>query len=241
MNENDAKKQRLAKLAGVGVVAATVIVVAPLVYSLITGLIGLAVAGVIGTAIISFAPAVGMRFANWRLQAIKHEARENPIETMENSLAEQEAALQNYQKGLAIFSTSVKALERMSQETIAKYPARAREVNDRMQNMTVLLASRVAKYKAALEAFKAKRAAVDEAKHMWEIGVAFQKTSEAAGVASGNLLEQIKLDTAFDAVEKKVDMAFAELDMEVIELANNPSQNIEVTVMDELKLPVKRS
>ena len=46
--------------------------------------IGLVIAAIVGLAIVMFTPVVAIKFANWRLQAIKAESRANPIETLQN-------------------------------------------------------------------------------------------------------------------------------------------------------------
>ncbi len=120
-----------------------------------------------------------------------------------------------------MFAVSCTKLARMTKDVIAKYPHREPEVTRRLQQMEHLLEDRKKKYREAQIAFDQKCDAVKEAKQMWLVGIALHETAAAAGVANNDdLIQQIKMDTAFDAVEQKVDSAFAKLETEVLELGD---------------------
>jgi hypothetical protein len=73
----------LAKKVQWGLGLAGAAIVSPVIFLAVKGLIGLSIAGLIGVTVWNFAPVVGIKLATWKLRAVKADARNNPIETME--------------------------------------------------------------------------------------------------------------------------------------------------------------
>jgi len=84
MNELEQKRKRIELAVKITAFSIIGFLVAPVILLVIKGLVGLIVAGIIGFAAIQFAPYLGMVIANWRLKALKAEARKNPVETLQN-------------------------------------------------------------------------------------------------------------------------------------------------------------
>lgn len=78
--------KRINNWAKLGIIAVAALVAAPVVFVIIKGIVGLAVAALLGGTVIMVAPAVSMRIANTRLALKKREAMRAPIETMQESL-----------------------------------------------------------------------------------------------------------------------------------------------------------
>ena len=70
-----------------------------------------AIATVIGLTIVNLAPVVAMKLANWKLRGIKHEARANPIETLQNQLADRRRQLAAFAATITEFNAAVKGFE----------------------------------------------------------------------------------------------------------------------------------
>lgn len=85
MDLDNIKRQKLATYAKWGLALLAAAIISPIIFFAVKGLIGLALAGLIGLTIVNFAPVVAMKFANWKVKAITHEAKQNPIEKMASS------------------------------------------------------------------------------------------------------------------------------------------------------------
>ncbi len=236
---DEVKRKRLARWVGVGLVAATIIVVTPLIYTLIKGLAGLVVAGVIGAAIISFAPVVAMKFANWKLKAIKSEARANPIETLQNNLLEDRRKLEVAGQGLKMFRAKVSALAQRVEASKQRVKAEAlKPTLDALEKMRLLLTQREAQYRKAVEAVQQKAINIAQAQELWEISLVAQDAMAASGMSEHDALASIQMDEAYKAVDESVHLALADLDDELYEmgaqaqLENNPSDVIDMDVND---------
>lgn len=81
LTERRAKLERNAKVALILVAG---LVAAPVTAIAIGGLVGIGVAAFLGFGMLAAMKPMSMKFANWRLKAIKAEARKNPIESTEN-------------------------------------------------------------------------------------------------------------------------------------------------------------
>jgi hypothetical protein len=82
--EVEARRKRLGRIVTAAIIFTGSVVVAPVVFLAVKGIVGLAIAGTLGIAINAAAPVLSMKLANWRLRALKHEAKTNPIETLQN-------------------------------------------------------------------------------------------------------------------------------------------------------------
>lgn len=222
----DARKQRLSKWTTIILIGLAALIVSPLIFLVVKGIVGVAIAGVVGLAAITMAPVVGMKFANWKLRAIKNEATKNPIETMEASLINDRGILDRCQNGLTTFAGQVRGFEREVVETIREYPEDATTLNESLASMKKMLETKTIKYKIAIDAFKEKENAIKKAGRMWKMSQQAQAVFDSAGVSGeDDLLNKIKLDTAFDSVNSSLDKALAQLDSEIIELGEITQKN----------------
>ena len=146
------KRQKIATGLKWGLGIVGVIVITPIVFLFIQGLVGLAVAGILGLAIINGAPWLSMKMANWKLQAIKHEASKNPVETLQVVLQEKMGALLNQQKRITEFRTEVSNFENKLDEFKAQFPTEAPKFADTLAKMERLLKVRETRYKQAQSA-----------------------------------------------------------------------------------------
>lgn len=127
MDLDNIKRQKLATYAKWGLALLAAAIISPIIFFAVKGLIGLALAGLIGLTIVNFAPVVAMKFANWKVKAITHEAKQNPIETMQNLLFAKREAFQIFKQNVENAITATKAFEQKTIEFSKKYPHRAAE------------------------------------------------------------------------------------------------------------------
>jgi len=211
--ETNEKRERIKKWATVGLIGVTGLLVAPVIFLAIKGLVGLAIAGVIGLAAVTFAPVISMKFANWKVKGIMHEAAENPIETMINLLAAKQAAFKEFQINVTTAVTARNNFKNKIEAFAVKYPARAQEFKTQLARMTDLVERKKRALSDAEAMLEEGQHKLDEMKAYWDMSQAAQAANKAAGMDTGDQFERLKADTAVDAVFESMNRAFAELEV----------------------------
>lgn len=235
------RKARIEKWAKIGLISAIGLLVSPIIFLTIKGLIGLAIAAVIGLTMVTFAPWVSMKFANWKVKAIVHEAGENPIETLTNLLIAKRQAFLTFQQNVV---AAVTARDNFRDKVTAfskKYPARAVEFQKKLENMTKLVELKKRALADAEQALEDGEHKLDEMKAYWEMSQAAQEAHAAAGMDTGDLYEKLKADTAVDAVYSSMNKAFAQLEVAASLEENNPAPALEMQEADILEVPFKQT
>lgn len=232
------RKEKIRKWTSLGLVLLAGLIVSPVIFLAIKGIIGLAIAGVVGLSVVTFAPVLGMKFANMRVKAIMAEASENPIETMINLLTAKKQAYVTFRENVETAATAEKEFGMKCARFAQKYPARASEFNTQLSAMRTLVQR---KFKALSEAKTSIELAEDKLVEMqayWEMSQAAQAANKAAGMETGDLYEKLKADTAVDAVFESVNRAFAQLEVaaaldENSGIEYNPSEVIDINVVKQ--------
>lgn len=209
---NDDKKQRLATAVkwGIGLLAAAII--APVVFLAVQGLVGLIVAGVLGLAIVNFAPVMGMKFANWKLKGLKHEARANPIETRQQIGLQVRARLRDAAQELTTFAAEVlnfadevKSLRAAQPEDAADFEAQLKA----LQQLLDLKRRRLQEADAEADAFEQ---ATARAARKWKVAQSAIRMNKLAGADQDAAMDKLLADESLDAVQTAMNRALAELD-----------------------------
>lgn len=244
----DPNKQRLATVLKWITGIAAAVIVSPIVFLAVKGLIGLGVALVIGLAIVNFAPVLSMRMANWKLLGIKSAARANPIETLQNQLRDRRAKLIEFAGQITEFSTACRGFEDKVKDFAAAQPENAQQFRDQVDAMHTLLARRRQKYvetKAETDKFEQR---IGRADALWKMGEEAAKMNRFARQQDAGAFEKIKTEVALDAVQDSMNRAFADLEMSLLEetdtnhpaLTHTPADVIEMPVLTDV-VAVKRS
>lgn len=202
---------------GIGLVAA--VVVAPLTWLVAQAVLGLAALGgalalaaVVGLGVINGAPVVSMKFANWKLRALKQEAERNPIETLQAQQIELESGLQKEAAAITNFDGEVETYRCSLQNELSKGFAEAAASGlPTLRNMERLLAFRRTKFKRAQASLKERRKKVELAESSYRVALAAQRVTAASGETQSNVLTKILEDIAFASVDKTVNLSMAEL------------------------------
>lgn len=238
-----ARKAKIQKWVTVGLIGLAGLIVSPIVFLAIKGLIGMAIAAVLGLAIITFTPWVSMKFANWRVKAIMHEAGENPIETMINLLAAKREAFEVFKENVTNAVTARDNFKNKCIEFAKKYPSRADEFNQQLVNMTELVARKKQALADAQQSLEIGQHKLEEMKAYWDMSKAAQEANMAAGMDTGDLYEKLKADTAVDAVFDSMNKAFAQLEVAAAldntpAIAYNKAETLDITVDFKQKVKV---
>jgi len=226
MNQIDIDKRRkriemLIKIVGLCVAA---FFVAPFVFIVIKGLIGMVIAAVVGGSIIFFTPVVARVFANWRLKAIKAEAARNPIETLQNDYGKRQQGLRNFANRISDFATAVGSFEDKLDDFKRDHPEDAPKFDEQLRKMKLILDNRKAKFKEAQTELTAYDKEIKRANDIWEMGQAAAAMTSAAGMTEDDFLQKISTETALDSVQKSMNRAFADLEVSLLEEQKLPSQ-----------------
>ena len=209
---NDDKKQQLATAVkwGIGLLAAAII--APVVFLAVQGLIGVMVAGTLGLALVNFAPVLGMKFANWKLKGLKHEARANPIETRQQIGLQVRARLRDAAQELTTFAAEVlnfadevKSLRATQPEDAADFEAQLKA----LQQLLDLKRRRLQEADAEADAFEQ---ATARAARKWKVAQSAIRMNKLAGADQDAAMDKLLADESLDAVQTAMNRALAELD-----------------------------
>lgn len=108
MLDLESKRKKYDRIIKVIIPLGLGLVFGPITILAVSGLVGLVFAWLVSQTVICFTPWMSMKFANWRLAAIKHEASKNPIETMENEYGSKVEMLTRMKESIRVFYGTVK-------------------------------------------------------------------------------------------------------------------------------------
>lgn len=217
MIDLESKRKKYDRLIKVIVPLGLGLIFGPLAIIAVSGLIGLVFAWLVSQAVICFTPWMAMKFANWRLAAIKREASKNPIETMENEYAAKVDMLQRMKESIRVFFASVKAFHGKLAGFKEQFPNDSKQFDDQYAAMTQLLELRKSKYqeaKASLEKFDN---VIQRAKAIWNMAQEAAKMRNAAGADVDEFYSRLKIETSLDSVTAAMNSNFADLELALMD------------------------
>lgn len=95
MNEIEMKREKITKYVKYWLIGLVCLAMSPIIMAVISGMLGLIVAFVVGSTAIALTPWFSMKLANWKVKSVVSESRENPIETMTNLISAKKRPLKN--------------------------------------------------------------------------------------------------------------------------------------------------
>jgi hypothetical protein len=226
--KNEASEQQLVWSVRLAVAVCALLVLAalaPVIWSAVTGGIGLlALAGIgaVGVALFQALPLLGQKLENRLLAARKAEARANPIEQLQNFLMQKRQRVAAFKQAVVRIGAQIKGMNDMIDERKRQKPgydaARQEAAVKAMKEAHVLL---VVKYRNAEVALVQLSEVVEDKKFEWKFGQAGQAAIQNLNVTSGQeLLDQMLADEAFDSVRDNFNQVFSELEMEAEKLSS---------------------
>jgi hypothetical protein len=213
MNEIETKRKKYDLVFKTILIGIGALVISPVIFMVVKGLAGAVVACGIGLVVVNAAPWFSMKLANWKVKAIIAEAKENPIETMVNLLAEKRKAFQQFKISVEEAVTASKVFRQQTTEFAKKYPNRALEFTKQSDDMEVLIQRKVTALKEAQTMLAVGEEKLVEMRSYWEMSKAAIAANKAAGMDTGDLFEKLKSDTAVTSVFESMHRAFAELEV----------------------------
>lgn len=211
-------------------------VVYPFIFMALKGLLALIAAVFVGALALTFTPWIAAKLANWRLKTIKHEAAQNPIETLENQYAKRVEAMSNFKRHIHEFHATLKGMWDEIEKYKSEFPGQACPYEPQYAKMVQLLNNRTAKYKDAIAQLEEFETLIERKRAEWKIAQAAAKMSKAAGVGE-DFMSKLMSDTALDSVQNGLNLAFAELETSLLDEVS--VSNIGPVVAVPNQIPVK--
>jgi hypothetical protein len=226
MNQLERKRKQLEQVAKIIGLLIIGFVVYPFVFLAIQGLLALIVAGVIAALTLTFLPAISMKFANWRLKAMKYEATINPVETLENQFVQREKDLARFLETIRTFHNEVLNFRSEYTDFKEKYPDQPDKFAEPYKKLVQLFELRKAKYKKAQSDLVKFGEMIDHKRAEWRVAQAAAKLSSAAN-AGEDFITKLMTDTAVTAIQSSMNSAFADLETSIL----NESIEVEAEVV----------
>src|SRR3954468_7808390 len=210
---------KYAALLGVG------FVVAPYIFTAITGLVGLIVAAVILLLAWMLLPSVETAARNMRLKLIKAEAARNPIETLQNEYLRRQQSLNERKNKIERLAAKTASFGSKLSQFKRDYPNDAQAYQDIYDKMVLLARRSREQWVLAENQLQAFDREIDRAKAKWEMAIAASDLRQDAGKVEAEFLAKLKVESSFDAIETGMNSAFAQLDTLLME-----SEAVEINV-----------
>lgn len=216
------------KIKWAGIVASAVLVFglfSTLIFKALTGIVAFVTFGIVGGLTIAFTPWFVMKMTNWRLKAIKHEARTNPIETQEAILIQRLDAWRATEKKINDFSATVEVFKKKADRFAQKYPDKAEEYYDQHRRMKQLLDMRRQRLAEAADGLNLMQDAIEEQKARYEMALEALKVEKAGEAIDANsVMDTLKIKEAMDSVDVTVARAFSELESITLRMDYDPNR-----------------
>ncbi|OGM95256.1 hypothetical protein A2524_04405 [Candidatus Wolfebacteria bacterium RIFOXYD12_FULL_48_21] len=212
---DDVRRKKLATRIKWGLGFGLAVIISPIVFMAIKGMIGLALAGAIGFALIQLAPTFSFKVANWRMKLLVSEVEANPIETMQNLLIEKQSELERASQKIVDFDTEVRNFDDQITTFQSQYPAEAANYVQLSEKMHTALEDMVTERNVAEHQLKDFGQQIKKAQAIYSMSMAAQKVTQLSKTAEAQVYADIKQQVAFDTVRTQLNRSFASLSQAV--------------------------
>jgi len=221
----DPRAKRWGVFAKYAVLLAVGFFVAPYIFTAITGLIGLVVAGVLMLLVWMLLPAVETTARNMRLKLLKQAAARNPIETLQNEYLRREQALNERKNKIETLAAKTAGFKGKLDQFKRDYPNDAQAYQDIYDKMVLLLKRSRDQWVIAEKQLNAFDGEIIKAKAKWEMALAAADLRKDAGQVEAEFFAKLRVESSLDAIETGMNAAFAQLDTLLME-----SEAVEINV-----------
>lgn len=199
-----------------GLMAVTAILVAPIVFLLIKGIVGLAVAVVLVAILNALAPAFSSWLTHIKFQSLKFVIDRAPVDELIQRAKERWDTLGEQRDLLQAQAATLATYKKKVARVIQEYPEEADEQLANLSQYEQLFALRVEAFKTAkLETQKYMRT-VDKAESIYDMAVAEAEMGKSFN-RNKDFMAIFREKTAFDAVDRASANALAGLKMAIID------------------------
>jgi hypothetical protein len=176
---------------------------------------------IVGIGLLQALPLLGQKWENRLLAMRKQEARLNPIEQLQNFMAQKAQRVQQFRSSVIAIGTQIKSLEQMVADRKAErndYDA-SKQLRQ-IDSMKVAHARLIEKLQRAEIALQLLGEKVEDKRFEWRFSQAGQAALKSLNASGGQeLVEEMLADEAFDSVRDNFNQVFAELELEAAQLS----------------------
>ena len=190
-------------------------------------MLGLGLLGVAGIGFIKLLPWLGQKWENKILAMRKAEARQNPIEQLQNFFIEKRQKVNQFKSAVAQIGGQIRSLgDMLVQRKKEKPNADLSKQQESLEAMKKAHAILVTKYQNAETALTQLQDVIEDRKFEWNFAQAGKSAISALNSTSGEeLINQMLADEAHSAVLNNFNSVFADLDMEAAKLTSTNSMD----------------
>jgi Skp family chaperone for outer membrane proteins len=203
-------------VAKIAISSLAIVAIAPFIFLLIKGVLGLIAAIVIASTIIALTPAFSLTIANLGVSFLKFEASRNPVETLQNEYKERSLQLEKRKLDIENCTGKFKTFKDKVLELKKKYPEEATKFEEQMVALDSLLNIRKEKYKDAAKELKNFHDIVEKAQAIWEVTQALADTKSGVN-RTEEFFSEMKTKTALESVQSSLNHSFAALETSLLE------------------------
>ena len=210
------RTQKIEACAKIGLAAFAIFLVAPFVFVLIKGVLGVAAAVLIAAVIIALAPTASLMIANMGVSTLKFEAGRNPVETLQNEYKQRAIQLEDRKETIERGIAKLKSFESKVASLKMRFPEEATQFEAQLETMQSLLRLRKEKYKAAAKELDGFHEIVEKADAIWQVSQALNDLEDGQDAAA-EFYSELRTKTALDSVQESLGQSFAALDTSLLE------------------------
>lgn len=200
MTDIDIRREKLIKHFKYGGLGLVLVAVVPLLFIVASMVAATVTAGAIavigGIALVNLIPVISMKGANWRLKAMKAEARTNPIETAQNQLAKMANQLDAFKQETAQRRSDGKAMVDEISELRKEDPEGAARFDDRIAAYHQEMQDRDSKIEDMVRTLDDATTRVNNAARLWKLEQKYAHLKSPSESAA--MLDKILMDEAID-------------------------------------------
>jgi hypothetical protein len=215
MLDPQVQKEKLEKLAKIGLFGVGLAVTAPIAFYAVQGLVAWGIVGLGYLVYANFVPAIADQFAVWRMKSIIAIAEANPIETMLGLYKDKKEELVRAESNITTFDTEVRNVLNLVADLKKTDPDEAVEYAKMASQMELGLNSLKDEHAAAASELDKFKGQIDKAKRIWKVANAMNSALAASQSAQAQVFADIKEQVAFDTVRNNLNRAFANLNTAV--------------------------
>lgn len=210
------KQKRFKLIAQLGIGAAIALAIAPFIFMLIGGIVGLAVAAIIGGVLMALMPAASTWLTNLKFKALKAVVEDDPVTTLIAREQERAEALEDARIQLEQQTAGVEVFRTRASQIVKEYPEEEPALKQRLQEYEQVLAYRIDEFKESRKTFQEFQRTVAKFKAMYELAKLDEATGKSLNTGS-DMLAKFKEQVAFDAIDQANAQSIARLRMSLVD------------------------
>jgi hypothetical protein len=211
------------KMLNVLAIGGVCLVVAPIIWYVVSGLIGLVTAAVVCAVFLAFRPAVTERLTQLKFQALNAVISRAPVESLYQRAKERVEELNNQREVLNEQAANLEGFKKKAANFAKRFPEDAGQMAEKLAGYEKLFAYRIDLFKHAKKETQKFIGEVEKAEAIYEMAVADAALGKSFNKGN-DFMSLYREKTAFDAIDKANNTAMANLRMALIDDAVVTSQ-----------------